>query len=360
MTTKLTCKICGHKSGNLVPHIESAHADTGLAAYMEAHGGLDAVVHPDLRAATTGGAPTLAFTLCGVECAKVTATDAFKSLVPAGSGDKYQFQEDITKDVIMDINEKKPIMLIGHTGCGKTSLIDELAARFTAPLLRVNTNQQTTVSDFIGFWTVKGGETVWVDGALPYAMRHGLWLLVDEIDYAEPAILAALHAVLEPNGALVLKEKGNEIVTRHPNFRIFATGNAVGQFSRFRHLYIGCNVMNAAFLNRWAAYIIPYLSEAQEEQALVKAVPAMPARLAKELVKVAAQARRAFEEETLSYPFSTRALIDWARGIVRHRTLKGEAPVRAAQSVLFAKMSREDAVTLEGFIRRLLGARQES
>ena len=355
---KLTCAICGHKSGNLVPHIEEVHADVGLAAYMEQHGGLDSVVHPTLRAEAAATA-ALKFTLLGVECSKCAVTEEFKSLVPEGSGDKYQFQEDITKDVIMDINEKKPIMLIGHTGCGKTSLIDELAARYHAPLLRVNTNQQTTVSDFIGFWTVKGGETVWVDGALPHAMRNGLWLLVDEIDYAEPAILAALHAVLEPNGALVLKEKGNEIITRHPNFRIFATGNAVGQFSRFRHLYIGCNVMNAAFLNRWAAYIIPYLGEAQEEKALLKAVPSMPERLAKELVKIASQSRRAFEEETLSYPFSTRALMDWARGIVRHRALKAEAPVRAAQSVLFAKMSREDAVTLEGYIRRALGARQE-
>lgn len=357
---KLTCAICGHKSGNLVPHIEADHADVGLQAYMQKHGGMDSVVHPDLRRTALEPSAGVKFSLCGVDCEKVKCADDFKSLVPSGSGDKYQFQEDITKDVLSDINEKRPIVLIGHTGCGKTSLVDEIAARFGAPLLRVNTNQQTTVSDFVGFWTVKGGETIWVDGALPYAMRHGLWLLVDEIDYAEPAILAALHAVLEPNGSLVLKEKGNEIVTRHPDFRIFATGNAIGQYARFRHLYVGCNLMNAAFLNRWAAYIIPYLNEEQEAKALLKAVPAMPERLAKELVKVASQARRAFEEETLSYPFSTRALIDWARGIVRHRALKGEAPVKAAQSVLFAKMSKEDATTLEGYIRRALGARQES
>lgn len=72
-------------------------------------------------------------------------------------------------------------------------------------MLHSNMNRQTTIGDFVGFWTVKGSETQWVDGVLPLAMRAGHWLVIDEIDFAEPAILA----VLEPGGRLLLKEKGD-------------------------------------------------------------------------------------------------------------------------------------------------------
>lgn len=118
----------------------------------------------------------------------------------------YLFSERFN-DIVEDIVENRRVMLIGHTGAGKTSLIEQVAARSRHGVLRSNMNGQTTVGDFVGFWTVKGGETLWVDGVLPTAMREGLWLIVDEIDFAEPSILAALTAVLEPHGRLVLKEK---------------------------------------------------------------------------------------------------------------------------------------------------------
>ncbi len=98
---------------------------------------------------------------------------------------------------------------------------------------------------------MKGGETVWVDGVLPVAMRAGHWLIIDEIDFVEPAIIAVLTAVLEPGGRLLLKEKGDEIVTPHPAFRLFATANAAGAMSVYRHLYQGANLLNEAFLDRW-------------------------------------------------------------------------------------------------------------
>src|SRR6202042_134 len=139
----------------------------------------------------------------------------------------YLFAERFN-DIIADIVENRRVMLIGHTGAGKTSLIEQVAARAQHGVVRSNMNGQTTVSDFVGFWTVKGGETMWVDGVLPTAMREGLWLIIDELDFAEPSILAVLTAVLEPNGRLLLKEKGNEIVAAHPSFRLFATANAVG------------------------------------------------------------------------------------------------------------------------------------
>ncbi|CAH2785024.1 MAG: Aerobic cobaltochelatase CobS subunit (EC [uncultured Paraburkholderia sp.] len=250
-------------------------------------------------------------------------------------------------DILEDIVENRRVMLIGHTGAGKTSLIEQVAARSQHGVLRSNMNGQTTVGDFVGFWTVKGGETLWVDGVLPTAMREGLWLIVDEIDFAEPSIPAALTAVLEPHGRLVLKEKGNEIVAPHPSFRLFATANAVGAMSQFRHLYQGANLMNEAFLDRWRVYLLDYLSPAEETDVLVRTLaPHMTRPLAVTLAAIAADCRAAFAREDLSSAFSTRRLLDWAELMLR----TGD-PERAAGPAIYAKVSPEDAALIRGIIR---------
>lgn len=250
-------------------------------------------------------------------------------------------------DIVFDILENKRVMLIGHTGAGKTSFIEQVAARARYGVLRSNMNGQTTAGDFVGFWTVKGGETIWVDGVLPTAMREGLWLIVDEIDFAEPSILAALTAVLEPQGRLVLKEKGHEIVEPHPDFRLFATANAVGAMSRFRHLYQGANLMNEAFLDRWRVYRIDYLTPEEEADVLVRTLaPYMTRSLADTLAGIAAECRAAFLREDLSSAFSTRRLIDWAELMLR----TGD-PERAAEPAIYAKVAPEDAAFIRAIVR---------
>ncbi|QQC65718.1 AAA family ATPase [Paraburkholderia ginsengisoli] len=250
-------------------------------------------------------------------------------------------------DIVEDVVENRRVMLIGHTGAGKTSLIEQIAARSRHGVLRSNMNGQTTVGDFVGFWTVKGGETLWVDGVLPTAMREGLWLIVDEIDFAEPSILAALTAVLEPHGRLVLKEKGNEIVAPHPSFRLFATANAVGAMSQFRHLYQGANLMNEAFLDRWRVYLLDYLTPAEEADVLMRTLaPNMTRTLATTLAAIAADCRAAFAREDLSSAFSTRRLLDWAELMLR----TGD-PERAAAPAIYAKVSPEDAALIRGIVR---------
>jgi cobaltochelatase CobS len=250
-------------------------------------------------------------------------------------------------DILNDIVENKRVMLIGHTGAGKTSLIEQIAARTQHGVLRSNMNGQTTIGDFVGFWTVKGGETQWVDGVLPLAMRAGHWLVIDEIDFAEPAILAVLTAVLEPGGRLLLKEKGDEIIVPHPAFRLFATANAVGAMSAYRHLYQGANLMNEAFLDRWRVYLIDYLSAADEAQVLVRTfAPYLDETMAHTLAAIAAECRAAFVREDLASAFSTRRLIDWTELMLRH----GD-PERAAGPAIYSKVSAEDATLIRSIIR---------
>jgi cobaltochelatase CobS len=261
----------------------------------------------------------------------------------------YLFPEHFG-DIIQDIVENRRVMLIGHTGVGKTSLIEQIAARSRHGVLRANMNGQTTIGDFVGFWTVKGGETLWVDGVLPTAMRDGVWLVIDEIDFAEPAILAVLTAVLEPAGRLLLKEKGNESVAPHPSFRLFATANAVGAMSQFRHLYQGANLMNEAFLDRWRVYLMDYLSPEEEAEVLVRTLgarfPGFTQAMAGTLAAIAADCRAAFAREDLASAFSTRRLIDWAELMLR----TGD-PERAAGPAIYAKVSADDAALIRGIVR---------
>ena len=258
----------------------------------------------------------------------------------------YLFPERFS-DILQDIVENRRVLLIGHTGAGKTSLIEQVAARTQHGVLRANMNGQTTIGDFVGFWTVKGGETLWVDGVLPTALREGLWLVVDEIDFAEPSILAVLTAVLEPNGRLLLKEKGNELVAPHPSFRLFATANAVGAMSVYRHLYQGANLMNEAFLDRWRVYLMNYLSPEEEAEVLMRTLGSRFTRpMAQTLAAIAADCRAAFAREDLASVFSTRRLLDWAELMLR----SGD-PERAAGPAIYAKVGVEDAALIRSIIR---------
>ncbi len=252
-----------------------------------------------------------------------------------------------SENVLFDILENRRIMLIGHTGTGKTSLIEQVAAHTNQGVLRSNMNGQTTVGDFVGFWTVKGGETIWVDGVLPTAMREGLWLIVDEVDFAEPAILAVLTAVLEPGGRLLLKEKGNEIIAPHPSFRLFATANAVGSMGQHRHLYQGANLMNEAFLDRWRVYHIDYLSRKDEAHVLERTFSGrISPEIAQTLASIAAECREAFIREDLASAFSTRRLLDWTELMLRTGN-----PETAAGPTIYSKISAEDAALVRSIIQ---------
>jgi cobaltochelatase CobS len=264
--------------------------------------------------------------------------------------DKNYYFTELTNDIVDDLEENKKILLSGHAGCGKTSIFYQLASRINQPVVRVNMNGQTTVGDFVGMYTIKGDEgTVWVDGVLPLAMKMGWWLIIDEIDCADPSILAVLNSVLEAGGTLTLKEKGHEVVKPHADFRILATANAVGCMADRRALYQGTNIMNEAFLDRWRVYHVEYLPKADEIKVLLKKVKKVDAAKAAKMVDVANAVRTSFEKGDLAATFSFRRLMDWAELTVRYN---GDVK-KAAVNVIFSKVSKEDRAVIEGFMNRL-------
>jgi len=282
----------------------------------------------------------------------------------------YAFGEH-TYDVASDLLENKAVILTGHAGVGKSSLFLQIAAQIGQPVVRANLNGQMSVSDFVGGWKIKGGETIWVDGVLTQAMRLGYWLVLDEIDCAEPNILAALNTVTEPlstgtpHRILTLKEKDHEIVQAHEHFRIMGTANTVGAMGSFRHIYQGTNVMNEAFLDRFRVYLVKYLAPEKEVEVLMGRYNSrgLSKPLAEKMVEIANLIRSAFTREEIRSSFSMRRLFDWIEQTIRHAKnpkypIALDRVLYAAEAVIFSKIPvTEDVEVIKNLITKVLGAK---
>lgn len=249
----------------------------------------------------------------------------------------YRFQP-FTSLIIDSINSKENILLSGGTGTGKTTSLLQIAAHIKQPTIRINLNGETRLSDLLGKVQVVDGATVFEYGVLPTAMKEGLWLILDEIDFAEASCLAILHPVLEDNPVLVLKENAGEVIRPHPNFRIFATANSVGAMGDRADSYDGTQKLNDAFIDRWQVVYVPNLQEKEEILMLRKRFPTIPLHHARSMVKFANSVRKdrnsgQFSTFTFSDNFSTRTVISWAKKCKLYRD-----PIHAAKVAWLDKM----------------------
>lgn len=263
------------------------------------------------------------------------------NLVPKGET-TYRFQPYMTH-IIDSVNMGENILLTGGTGVGKTSQILQLASRINQPVLRANFNGETRLSDFIGKMHVIDGETKWVDGILPLAMKKGYWLLLDEIDFADPSILSLLHPVLEDNPCLVLKENDGEVIIPHKDFRIFGTANSIGAMQDKAGSYGGTNQMNEAFLDRWQVILVPNLTEKEEIKVLKSKSEGIKTIWAKRMVEFANKVRKnALEDfQFSSDSFSTRRLISWAK-----KSSLLNSPIEGAKLAWLDKMPESEQETV--------------
>jgi cobaltochelatase CobS len=118
-----------------------------------------------------------------------------------------------------------PVLLVGHTGTGKTTIVRELAAQKKKQLIRVSITGDTTVDDLVGKYELESGNTSWRDGVLTKAVREGHWLVVDEVNMAGGDITAAMHSLLDDDKFITLIQHESEVVKAHKDFRLFATMN---------------------------------------------------------------------------------------------------------------------------------------
>lgn len=275
----------------------------------------------------------------------------YENAVPRINPD-YRFQPFLA-DIIDSIHQGQSVLLTGGAGVGKTTHITQLASRIHQPLLRINFNGETRMSDLIGKIHVVNGETKWLDGVLPMAMRRGWWLLLDELDFAEPAVLSLLHPVLEDESILVLKENNGEIIRPHPNFRIFATANSIGAMSDRASDFGGTNTMNEAFLDRWQVMLVNNLPVKEEIQILKNAAPGIKTQYAKKIAEFSKKARDGSFDFTAS--FSTRKAIAWAKKTALHRN-----PIKGAKLSWLDKMPLEEQEPVEKSLKVHFGTGKRS
>lgn len=199
------------------------------------------------------------------------------------------------------IESNAPLLLIGETGTGKTTILREIAKERKKSLVRISVNGSMGVEEILGKWLVEEGTTKWQDGILTSAMKKGSWVVMDEINAALPEILFTLHSLLDDDRAIILPEKDNELVRPHKDFRFFATMNPPEE-------YAGTKDMNKALLSRFTAVLkVDVLSEIKEAQLLEK--KGAKAEDAALLVKVASFLRLSKSRDDIFYYCSTRDLV---------------------------------------------------
>lgn len=214
--------------------------------------------------------------------------------------------KEYVKPISYGILKKKPVLLIGETGCGKNATLDYLARMTNNGVRRVNFSRGVTEVDLFGSWTLVSENTVWLDGILTECMRKGMWFVGDEINLCLPEILLAMNSLLEDGRSLTLSQKGGELIKAHPNFRFFATMNPD---------YAGTLRLNQAFKNRFFPIVqMKYPDDASELDILTKRTGNTgntDKKLLTRMVKFANKVREAKEKEEISETFSLRTLIQW-------------------------------------------------
>ena len=230
----------------------------------------------------------------------------------------YVFDRDRLRKLLafLDDSMGDGLYLTGPTGCGKTSLVCQVAARLHWPAQIVPVHGRLELDDLLGQKVLDNGCTPFQYGALSTAVKEGHILIMDEMDVADPAELAGLYDLLD-GAPLVLAQNGGEIIFAHPRFRFVATGNSAGAGDG-SGLYQGVLRQSLAWLDRFRVIEVDYPDETTELAILEQAVPSLPFVVKENMVKLANEIRRLFtgfqeREGQLSVTLSTRGLVRWAR-----------------------------------------------
>lgn len=249
----------------------------------------------------------------------------------------FQFEADVTRAVLMGFAHNRRVYLHGPHGSGKSTHIEQVAARLNWPCVRVNLDGHVTRADLIGrdMVVVREGVQVteFVPGILVWALERPIALVFDEYDAGRPDVMFVIQRLLEAQGHLTLLDQ-NRVITPHPAFRLFATANSAGQGDP-TGLYAGTQPLNQAQLDRWQVVVsLDYPQPAREAAILCARLPDLDPALADKMVQFAGFCRRAFAQGDLSSIVTLRTLITWAE----NRSLLGQT----AEALRLAYLNRCD------------------
>ncbi|PKY11825.1 cobalamin biosynthesis protein CobS [Acidithiobacillus marinus] len=197
------------------------------------------------------------------------------------------------------------IYISGPAGSGKTSLVEQVAARIGQACTTLSCNSRTEKADIVGYIGLQEGKTAFIEGPLVRAMRLGEWITFDEGDALPPSVTITLNRVLE-GSPLVIPETG-DVIQPHPDFRVAFTGNTHGRGDTTGQ-YRSRNVQDAAVLDRFLFVEVGYPESTEELNILTRKCPNVPEDIAAILVQFAVETRNAHEAGELSAALSTRGL----------------------------------------------------
>ena len=231
----------------------------------------------------------------------------------------YKFDPDTTLAILAGFNHNRRVMIQGYHGTGKSTHIEQVAARLNWPAVRVNLDSHISRIDLIGKDAIKLKDgkqvTEFHEGILPWALRNPVAIVFDEYYAGRADVMFVIQRVLEHDGKLTLLDQ-NEIITPHSNFRLFATSNTVG-LGDTTGLYHGTQQINQAQMDRWSLVAtLNYLSVEVESAIVLAKSPSYDSEegksVIKQMVTVADLTRTAFMNGDLSTVMSPRTVINWA------------------------------------------------
>ncbi len=232
----------------------------------------------------------------------------------------YRFDRETTLAILAGFAFNRRVMVQGYHGTGKSTHIEQIAARLNWPCIRVNLDSHISRIDLIGKDAIvlKDGKQVteFREGILPWALQHPCALVFDEYDAGRPDVMFVIQRVLEVEGKLTLLDQ-NRVIRPHPAFRLFATANTVG-LGDTTGLYHGTQQINQGQMDRWnIVATLNYLSHAEEVAIVmakldIKQTDAVMKKRTESMVALADLTRAGFIAGDISTVMSPRTVITWA------------------------------------------------
>ena len=228
----------------------------------------------------------------------------------------YRFDPETTKAICAGFAHDRRVMVQGYHGTGKSTHIEQVAARLNWPLIRVNLDSHVSRIDLVGKDAIvlKDGKQVteFREGILPWTIQRPIALVFDEYDAGRPDVMFVIQRVLETEGKLTLLDQ-NRVIRPDKYFRLFATANTVG-LGDTSGLYHGTQAINQAQMDRWNIVVqLNYLPAQVESEIVLKKVTDCAADVVANMVKVADLTRQGFINGDISTVMSPRTVITWAQ-----------------------------------------------
>ena len=249
---------------------------------------------------------------------KVGAFSKKNEYVPKIDAD-YKFDKDTTLAILAGFSFNKRVLIQGYHGTGKSTHIEQVAARLNWPCIRVNLDSHISRIDLIGKDAIKLKDgkqvTEFKEGLLPWSIQNPVALVFDEYDAGRPDVMFVIQRVLESDGNFTLLDK-NKVLKQNKFFRLFATSNTVG-LGDTTGLYHGTQQINQGQMDRWnIVATLNYLELDKEMEIVIAKNKSFQNSKGKEvisnMIKVAALTRKGFVAGDISTVMSPRTVLHWA------------------------------------------------